>query len=212
MSGTCPAGHASDESDYCSVCGAEMLGSSAVAARHSTASKVAPRRAACPVCGEPRADIDGRFCEVCRYDFRERTSGRAPAAPPPPPANAPSRSAWVVVLMVDATLDTAPDPSCPPPAEAQRAFTVELPELLVGRRDDKQNIRPAIPLNDPGASRRHAKFLLGADGTVSLHDLGSTNGTKINGEDVVAGSIRQLKEGDEVTIGRWTRMVLRARP
>jgi pSer/pThr/pTyr-binding forkhead associated (FHA) protein len=114
--------------------------------------------------------------------------------------------------MVDATLDTAPDPSCPPPAEAQRAFTVELPELLVGRRDDKQNIRPAIPLNDPGASRRHAKFLLGADGTVSLHDLGSTNGTKINGEDVVAGSIRQLKEGDEVTIGRWTRMVLRARP
>jgi pSer/pThr/pTyr-binding forkhead associated (FHA) protein len=81
--------------------------------------------------------------------------------------------------------------------------------MLVGRRDDKQNIRPAVPLNDPGASRRHAKFLLNADGSVSLQDLASMNGTKLNGADVVSGSLRALADGDEVTLGRWTRIKLR---
>ena len=84
--------------------------------------------------------------------------------------------------------------------------------MLVGRRDDRQQIRPALALHDPGASRRHARFLLGRDGSVSLHDLGSTNGTKLNGQDVVSGSIRPLAEGDEVTLGRWTRICLKARP
>jgi hypothetical protein len=191
-----------------------MHGSQLLAATYSPARAahgLALLRPACPVCGEPRADIDGRFCEVCRYDFADRTPGPAPAASPQG-ANAPSRSTWLLVLTVDRSLDTEPDPSSPPPLESELVFAVEQPELLVGRRDDKQNIRPAIPLHDPGASRRHAKFLLAADGTVSLHDLGSTNGTKLNGLDVVAGSIRELKEGDEVTLGRWTRIVLRARP
>jgi pSer/pThr/pTyr-binding forkhead associated (FHA) protein len=84
--------------------------------------------------------------------------------------------------------------------------------MLVGRRDDRQNIRPAIPVHDPGASRRHAKFLRGADGTLSLHDLASTNGTKLNGHDVVSGSITALKDGDEVTLGRWTRIRLKSQP
>jgi pSer/pThr/pTyr-binding forkhead associated (FHA) protein len=115
------------------------------------------------------------------------------------------------VVTIDASLDTDPDASSPPPAEPERVFPVEQAEMLVGRRDDSQNIRPAIPLHDPGASRRHAKFLLGTDGTVSLHDLASTNGTKLNASDVVSGSITPLKEGDEVTLGRWTRIRLKAR-
>jgi hypothetical protein len=157
------------------------------------------------VCGEPRSDPDGRFCEVCRYDFVARTGG-------PPPAAAPAKNAvaWSLVLTVDPSLDTEPDPASPPPADTERVFPVEQREMLVGRRDDRQNLHPAIPLHDPGASRRHAKFLLGGDGAVSLHDLGSTNGTKLNGAEVVAGSIHPLKDGDEVTLGRWTRIRLRA--
>ncbi|MGH7296402.1 MAG: FHA domain-containing protein, partial [Polyangiaceae bacterium] len=166
---------------------------------------------ACPVCGEPRADGDARFCEVCRYDFVERTGGPPPTAPVPPPAQAPHRSAWELVLTVDPSLDTEPDAVTPAPSDPERTFPVEQPDMLVGRRDERHDIRPALALHDPGASRRHARFLLGADGAVSLHDLGSTNGTKINGVDVVAGSIRPLKEGDEVTLGRWTRIRLRAR-
>jgi hypothetical protein len=212
MTGTCPAGHASDDSDYCSVCGTAMTGVAAPAPVRAAAAPTLPRRGLaplpgprdCPACGEPRAAADARFCEVCRYDFVSRAPG------PPPTAAAPAK--WLLVITVDASLDTEPDPATPPPVEPERIFPVEQSEMLVGRRDDRQQIRPALALHDPGASRRHARFLLEHDGTVSLHDLGSTNGTKLNGQDVVSGSVRRLKEDDEVTLGRWTRIRLKARP
>jgi hypothetical protein len=225
MTFACPAGHASDESDYCSVCGAAIPATAVRVAPASAPSpaRAAPATSACPVCGEPRTH-GARFCEVCRYDFIERKGG-----PPPAPSTAtatatatstttPTATAtatattparWDLVVTIDPSLDTDPDPAVPAPTEPERIFAVELTEMLVGRRDDTQNIRPAIPVHDPGASRRHAKFLLGTDGNVSLHDLASTNGTKHNGQDVVSGSVVPLKEGDEVTLGRWTRIRLR---
>jgi hypothetical protein len=210
---TCAAGHVSDELDYCSVCGAAMptaagaaRGARATVAKDPLARGAKGSGPACPACGEPRADIDARFCEVCRFDFVKRAPGPAPSA------TTLATQKWELVLTIDASLDDEPDPSVPPPADPERIFPVEIAEMLVGRRDDKQNIRPAVPLNDPGASRRHAKFLLNADGTVSLHDLASMNGTKLNGVDVVSGSLRALKAGDEVTLGRWSRIKLRGKP
>jgi hypothetical protein len=220
MSAVCPAGHASDESDYCSVCGAAIVaGAQRLTPTPPHPSHRAPRAQACPVCGEARV-AGARFCEVCRYDFVSGAAGpppkpvpaAAPAAPPAPVAATASTNRWQLVLTIDPSLDTEPDPAEGPPVEAERVFPVDLPEMLVGRRDDKQNIRPAIPVHDPGASRRHARFLLGADGAVSLHDLASTNGTKLNGKEVVSGSVVPLKAGDEVTLGRWTRIKLQVRP
>jgi len=227
MTGTCPAGHPSDDSDYCSVCGAAMpaAGVAPLPPRPAPATTVAaqgvrprPGPRDCPACGEPRAASDARYCEVCRYDFVAGAPGRPPTAAAPAPASAaapapaPASAKWQLVVTVDPSLDTEPDPATPPPAEPERIFPVEASEMLVGRRDDRQQIRPAVALHDPGASRRHARFLLERDGTVSLHDLGSTNGTKLNGQDVVSGSVRPLKEDDEVTLGRWTRIRLRPRP
>jgi pSer/pThr/pTyr-binding forkhead associated (FHA) protein len=85
-------------------------------------------------------------------------------------------------------------------------------EVLVGRRDEQRDIHPEIALDDPGASRRHAKFVFLADGGIALQDLASTNGTKLNGAEVAAGSRTSLKSGDSVTLGRWTRITLRGRP
>src|SRR5579883_3020588 len=195
MTAKCAAGHDSVELDYCSVCGAPMP-SRAVGAQAPPVTSGAS--GACPACGEPRASLDARFCEVCRYDFVKAAPARARAiatpanVPVPAPVPATARR-WELVLTIDPSLDDEPDPGVPPPPDPERIFAVEIPELLVGRRDDKQNIRPAVPLNDPGASRRHAKFLLNADGTVSLQDLASMNGTKLNGADVVSGSVRPLK-------------------
>jgi hypothetical protein len=224
MTAVCPAGHTSEELDYCSVCGVAIVatGRAAPPGRPVTsAAGVTPLNTGCPVCGEPRGTPDARFCEVCRYDFIARTGGGPPApapvvpqkpAAPAPVSTSASSSSWLLVLTIDPSLDTEPDPDVPAPAEPERVFPVEQAEMLVGRRDDRQNIRPAIPLHDPGASRRHAKFLFdAATSTVSLHDLASTNGTKLNGQDVVSGSIRPLKDGDEVTLGRWTRIRLKAR-
>ncbi|SRR5579884_905332 len=57
-----------------------------------------------------------------------------------------------------------------------------------------------IVLNDPNASRRHAE-LRRVGNNVVLVDLGSTNGTRVNG---AAIRERTLADGDEITIGTTT--------
>ena len=237
----CPAGHPSDEDDYCSVCGAAMAAAPPASKAASIASPARPSSSpsgghpkgsaltVCPSCGEPREDPDGRFCEVCRFDFTSHKQGppparvaapSAPAAPPAPkpapaPAPAPaialaaSPTAWEIVVHVDPALDTEPDPASPCPAGVPpRAIRVDH-DLLVGRHDAQRDIHPEIPLHDPGSSRRHAKIVREPDGTVALQDLASTNGTSVNGKAVTPGARLRLAEGDEVTLGRWTRLVVR---
>lgn len=54
-----------------------------------------------------------------------------------------------------------------------------------------------VVVHDPGASRRHAQ-LRQQDGDWTLTDLGSTNGTQLNGQVVQQ---RGLVDGDRITIG-----------
>ena len=63
---------------------------------------------------------------------------------------------------------------------------------LVGRQNDC-----TIVLGDPNVSRNHAEVRPSGDGFV-VADLGSTNGTKVNGVRVAE---QQLRDGDEVTFG-----------
>ena len=69
---------------------------------------------------------------------------------------------------------------------------LELP-ITIGREEGSQ-----IQLNDERISRFHAKLQLD-HGQIVLTDLGSTNGTKVNGEEV---QIRILRFGDLVSLGR----------
>jgi pSer/pThr/pTyr-binding forkhead associated (FHA) protein len=57
-----------------------------------------------------------------------------------------------------------------------------------------------IVLKDKGASRRHAQVRV-KDGVATLTDLGSTNGTRLNGQTV---QTRALEDGDLITIGTTT--------
>jgi hypothetical protein len=54
-----------------------------------------------------------------------------------------------------------------------------------------------VVLKDKGASRKHAQLKV-RNGTWTLTDLGSTNGTRLNGQTVQA---RELTDGDTITIG-----------
>ena len=67
-------------------------------------------------------------------------------------------------------------------------------ELILGREHPSADL--VIP--DPGVSRRHAR-LLPEKGTMILEDLGSSNGTYVNGQRI-SGPV-QLGAGDEVQIG-----------
>jgi hypothetical protein len=63
-----------------------------------------------------------------------------------------------------------------------------------------------IRIDDPGASRHHAEIRIGAD--VVLRDLGSTNGTYINGTLVAE---QPLRDGSVITIGS-TNLTFRSKP
>jgi hypothetical protein len=65
-------------------------------------------------------------------------------------------------------------------------------ELVIGRSSELEMV-----LAEDMVSRKHAKLSLG-DGTITISDLGSTNGTFVNGEKVERA---QLKEGDRILIG-----------
>ncbi len=54
-----------------------------------------------------------------------------------------------------------------------------------------------VVIADKGASRRHAQIKQGRDG-FTLTDLGSTNGTRLNGQTIQS---RELADGDRITIG-----------
>jgi pSer/pThr/pTyr-binding forkhead associated (FHA) protein len=65
-------------------------------------------------------------------------------------------------------------------------------EIVVGRSSELDMV-----LVEEMVSRKHARIAL-SGGVISIEDLGSTNGTFVNGEKVERGT---LKEGDRVLIG-----------
>jgi two-component system, cell cycle response regulator len=65
-------------------------------------------------------------------------------------------------------------------------------ELVLGRDPGC-----VVPLRSPDVSRRHARVLPAAGGHV-VEDLGSTNGTFVNGEEVER---RELRSGDRIDVG-----------
>ncbi len=67
--------------------------------------------------------------------------------------------------------------------------SLEGDRVLVGRHP-----RCTIVVDDPNVSRRHAELIL-RDGVWVIRDLGSTNGTTVNGESVGRS---QLRPGDLV--------------
>jgi len=94
-----------------------------------------------------------------------------------------------------------PAPAAVPPKRAQlrvieddgvRAIPVDKELMTIGRLSECD-----VVVNDSGASRRHAQ-LRTADGVSTLTDLGSTNGTKVNGRDVQSAP---LSDGDRITVG-----------
>src|SRR5207247_727310 len=65
-------------------------------------------------------------------------------------------------------------------------------EIVIGRSSDLDMV-----LVEEMVSRRHARIRM-FGGVISIEDLGSTNGTFVNGEKIMKA---QLKEGDRVLIG-----------
>ena len=81
-------------------------------------------------------------------------------------------------------------------ATVGKMIKLDRPETTMGRSQDA-----TIQVEDDGVSRKHAKVMISPQGGFQLMDLGSTNGTYLNGIKV---SVAQLQDGDKIQVGSNT--------
>ncbi len=234
MTYLCPKGHQSSEADYCSECGVR-IGAPAVAPPPTPNAPIAAAASiVCPACGATQTP-GARFCEVCRYDFvAAQPSDTLGDSQPANPTDVPAAVAQAVqdpvapqvavapktfagnlwaVLVADRTLISADDQGLAfPENEPERSFPLDLDEMLVGRRNARPGVHPEIPVNDPSVSARHLKICRRRDdGGLTVVDIGSSNGSILNGARVDSGVEVALNAGDQILIGAWTRITIEAR-
>ena len=134
-----------------------------------------------------------------------RTPQQAPSAQPFDPAPAPQQAVPAAAPQQAAPESApAPRPRAPRPAAGTptcelvdrangRTWRIGVPSTVIGRDESVAD----LVLNDTNVSRRHAE-LKREGGTWHLSDLGSTNGTRVNGLRV---DEFDLATGDTVTLG-----------
>ncbi|MGH3212224.1 MAG: FHA domain-containing protein, partial [Trebonia sp.] len=92
----------------------------------------------------------------------------------------------------------------------QRRFRLAGTEVRIGRRSVSSGIDPEIDLSvppaDPGVSRLHAVLLKAPDGSWTVVDPGSANGTAVNGSEIPQGQAVPLRDGDRIHLGAWTEL------
>lgn len=81
-----------------------------------------------------------------------------------------------------------------------QSFTLD-GRVLIGRADDCE-----LRIDDESLDPHHAEIQVGDQGQVTLRDLGSRSGTRVNGEAVTEV---QLYSGDEIQVARC-RLMLQA--
>lgn len=80
---------------------------------------------------------------------------------------------------------------------AARKFPLEKPVTSIGRSSMND-----LPISDKMLSRQHARIVRDDNGGLQVEDLGSRNGTFLNGERLAAP--QPLKAGDRITLGGVT--------
>ena len=210
---TCPDGHNSAAADYCDVCGASIGGSTAP----SAPSSAEPESKACPACGMPSS---GRFCEACGHDSAlPAPVARSAAEPAEPAAAAAPVVTWTAVVAADREFHQrvlareGPDTVEFPQFYRERRIGLHDNTALIGRAKPDQGLEPEIDLGiqpvDRGVSSQHAVLRISAEG-ITITDIGSTNGTSLNGsEELLAKNVETpLADGDRIHVGAWTTITI----
>jgi hypothetical protein len=185
---TCPDGHVTSALDYCDICGSSM-------------TEALTEAVTCRACQAP---ITGRFCEECGDDSTASA----------PPSAIQQSVGWTAVIAADREFYQrvlargGPDSVEFPQVFPQRRIILR-DNALIGRRNRDQGVEPDIDLAihpiDRGVSTQHAVLQV-RDGRLTITDLGSTNGTSLNGSDelLVYGEETPLRDGDRIHVGAWT--------
>ncbi len=144
---------------------------------------------ACAACGAPIPDLQMRICPTCGREQRADVTVCLSCGASLLPATSPPR------LHQPHLVQVLPD------GREQIAFILDRPVVTVGKTLDNHFV-----IDDPTVSKHHAKFIRHPSGSFVVVDLGSTNGTYVNGQRVRENLLRN---GFEVRFGR-ARFIYRA--
>ncbi len=182
---------------------------------------------ACPQC---QGDYDpnlGTFCENCGYNIalglpnpisphpeaigKDSGAGIEVAAPEhalPDAVGSSTAIAWTLEIAIDATLH---DPQFSPeaPQQPSQRLLLQKMQTLLGRTHARKAIYPDLSLDfDDAISCRHLMLMIQPDGSLRLRDLGSSNGTFLQGQPLPPMEDHPLQSGDSFTLGHWTRITV----
>jgi len=167
----------------------------------------------CPVCAMVRVGED-RFCEGCGYDF---TSVQPPVQAI---AEGPALiAAWEAIVTADREYydRVAPDGVEFPSHCPSRHFLLAGDQIRIGRHSASRGVQAEVDLSgapeDTAISHLHSLLIEQADGSYSLIDPGSTNGTTLNDDPtpLAANVAVPIADGDQIHLGAWTTITVRAR-
>jgi hypothetical protein len=147
-----------------------------------------------PVSSTPRPPAPAPAAPVPPRPTPSASWGPPPAAPSPSPQPGPSPTP--APGYPGASDPTVARPLTPWLEVNGAKHELVPPGVLIGRGSEAD-----LQVVDPGVSRRHAEIrvaFIGRRYTVTLHDLGSTNGTLVDG---TRASFSTLAEGSAVTVG-----------
>ena len=143
-----------------------------------------------------------KFCQVCGVPLEDKDTQEELLLPPEESEEEEKGQIMKIYKLVSHDAEFLVELSL---------YKDKVKEMLIGRKSGK-NI-PDVDLTGlKGAevvSRRHANLILdGNEGEIYVVDLGSTNGTFVNGEKLKPGEKIKLKIGDEILFGKGIRFVL----
>ncbi len=200
-----------------------------------------PEMITCPDCSAPHSLTRGNVCGICGYNFKTGGHGEIPYLLPSTTIDpkekdnlsahlyqdeaeeestmdlnnhsplSPLFGTWELVAIIDPALCHTESPQ-PPINQPPLVFRLSKEINLIGRHSQKKGVEPEISLDfDDAISHRHAQIICQSDGTLILRDIGSSNGTLLNGVILQAMNSLPLKDGDQIVLGHWTKIIIRQR-
>jgi pSer/pThr/pTyr-binding forkhead associated (FHA) protein len=142
----------------------------------------------CTRCGHPNRD-DARFCAECGYPLQDDVTVSLPAIEAEEEAHDEFPFPHDELEAGQALLLVKRGPN------AGSTFLLDAEATSVGR-----SMESDVFLDDITVSRKHAVFERRTDRSWFVRDVGSLNGTYVNGEQV---DETKLANGDEVQIGKF---------
>ena len=156
----------------------------------------------CPYCSHQNRE-GTLFCEECGQSLYAETSGTTVSTEQleDVPEELATKASWGTARFDRAASIIVHVRDAPGPIVFQPRL-----ETVLGRLDPASGTVPDLDLTpygalEKGVSRVHAAIRRGED-TLTLVDLGSVNGTHLNGQRLIPNQPRVLRDGDEIRLGK----------